>query len=72
MAMETSLQQTSILQQMGAWMKIYGNSFMGPANQRRESGNRRMRLPDLDFSRALRACIAAQVESASTATPAQE
>src|SRR6266849_10220637 len=37
MAMETSLQQTNILQQFGAWMKIYGNSFMGPANQRPES-----------------------------------
>jgi hypothetical protein len=36
MAMETSLQQMDILQQIGAWMKIYGNSFMGLANQRRE------------------------------------
>jgi len=36
MAMETSLQQRNILQQFGAWMKIYGNSFMGPANRRPE------------------------------------
>jgi hypothetical protein len=34
MAMETSLQQTNILQQFGAWMKSYRNSFRGPANRR--------------------------------------
>src|SRR5882762_7949405 len=37
MAMETSLQQTNILQQFGAWMKIYRNSLMGPANRPLES-----------------------------------
>jgi hypothetical protein len=37
MAMETSLQQTNILQQFGAWMKTYRNSFRGPANRRPES-----------------------------------